>query len=629
MSALPFANRFRGPDVKGDWAGSIGSPFNESDTMSHFKHWHQVLAGALAMGTILSGVLAPAALAQSGRQRLPADEITYVLTAAAWGEAQEAAIGAAGGSVRTRHASGVAIVTSESTDFLARVMSSGAFTGGGHSFAFTAPSGDVVSSTAEAASGPMLDAVLPGDEFLINMQWSLTAIGASTAWAGGWDGTGVRVAVIDGGIYPAHADLDANLDLAASRSFVSGRNIGQDNVGFRRACHLAGIIAAEDNALGTVGVAPHATIIVCKVLDNGLGTFDALIEAILYAADPVSEGGGGADIILIGFANPVDPNTPEGDDLKDAFKQAVRHAADRNVLVIGGVGDHGLDLDDRENPIYLPGETPRVIGVSATAPSGFAVGYPNGNADFARPAIYTNFGRKAVDLAGPGGDDSAPFEGVCQIPRVPLGTQTLPCPVFDMVVAPGFVSGSTPVFSWSLGTGAAAAHVAAVAALVRQKYPSIHVNELRAHLLRTAVGGPGNLETVGNDPYIGRGLVHAGNALTVPLEDAAPIAAPGIQSVAAGRVGPALLELAIAPQPVRGTTTFTLVLPEAGRARLEVIDLAGRNIAVVFEGEVSAGRRNVTWNGAGRSGRLPPGAYFASLSVGGARAVRRLVVVGE
>jgi lantibiotic leader peptide-processing serine protease len=47
--------------------------------------------------------------------------------------------------------------------------------------------------------------------------------------------------------------------------------------------HVAGIVAAEDNMLGTIGIAPKATLIGVKVLHGGSGAFGWVIAGILYA----------------------------------------------------------------------------------------------------------------------------------------------------------------------------------------------------------------------------------------------------------------------------------------------------------------------------------------------------------
>src|SRR4029078_3991830 len=126
----------------------------------------------------------------------------------------------------------------------------------------------------------------------------LDAVHAKQAWAAtGYDGTGVRVAVLDGGIWDTHQDLVHNIDGAHSTSFVPGFAFNQDTGTFWHGTHVAGIIAAEDNTICTVGIAPHATIGGVKVLHNASGSFGQVISGILYASTPIADGGGGADII--------------------------------------------------------------------------------------------------------------------------------------------------------------------------------------------------------------------------------------------------------------------------------------------------------------------------------------------
>src|SRR5207253_8784296 len=104
-------------------------------------------------------------------------------------------------------------------------------------------------------------------------------------------GSGVRVAVIDGGIYTVHPDLAGAIDVAASGSFGSNdatTGEGQFNCDtgtFWHGTHVAGIIAARDNGIGVIGIAPKATVIGVKALHSGSGDFGAVISAIIYAGD--------------------------------------------------------------------------------------------------------------------------------------------------------------------------------------------------------------------------------------------------------------------------------------------------------------------------------------------------------
>ena len=199
-------------------------------------------------------------------------------------------------------------------------------------------------------------AVTPGDEAFINAQWNMKAIDAAGAWAAGYDGTGVRVAVIDGGIYNIHIDLVGRVDVGASASFVPGFLFNQDVGTFWHGTHVAGIIAANDNTIGTIGVAPKATIIGVKALHNGSGSFGAVIAAILYASTPQSEGGAGADIINMSlgatFPKGGGPGTGQ---LISALNKAVNHAGSNGVLVISAAGNDGFRSRSQRQLHYSAG----------------------------------------------------------------------------------------------------------------------------------------------------------------------------------------------------------------------------------------------------------------------------------
>jgi hypothetical protein len=78
------------------------------------------------------------------------------------------------------------------------------------------------------------------------------------------------------------------------------------------------------------------------------------------------------------------------------------------------------------------------------------------------------------------------------------------------------------------------------------------------------------------------------------------------------------------PDPMRDQAVLRYALPQGARVRLSVIDLQGREVAVVAEGEVAAGRHEARLKG-GPHG-LGPGLYFARLRVDERTLVRRFVV---
>src|SRR5262249_14660637 len=156
--------------------------------------------------------------------------------------------------------------------------------------------------------------------------------------------------------------------------------------------------------------------------------------------------------------------------------------------------------------IQVPAQSGSGIAVSATAPVGFAVGYPNGATNFRQPASYTNYGNSLVWVAAPGGDAALPGNAVCSVPRVPSGSVVAPCWVFDLVISPVRGSGaSTTTYGFASGTSMAAPVVSGVAALIKQRFPGILVSDLKNQIANTADDeGP-----VGHDPFYGRGFVNA------------------------------------------------------------------------------------------------------------------------
>ena len=352
------------------------------------------------------------------------------------------------------------------------------------------------------------NAVNPNDDtFYRYIQWAPQAVEAPAAWALGYTGRGVRVAVIDGGIHSTHIDLVANLDVAASRSFVPGFAFNQDTGTFWHGTHVAGIVAAADNSLGTIGIAPEATLIGVKALHNNDGQFGWLISAILYAATPLAEGGGGADIINMSLSALIPRgggNTGAG-PLVAALNKAVNYADRHGVLVVSAAGNNAVDLDHSGSYIAVPAQSGSGIAVSATGPVGFAYGATN----FRRIASYTNYGNSAINVAAPGGDDAYPGNELCTLPRSVSGTVMNYCWVFDMVIST--VRGTTVGgnYGWAAGTSMAAPAVSAVAALIKQANPGISLGALKTKLQRSA----DDEGKKGNDPYYGKGFVNAAKAV--------------------------------------------------------------------------------------------------------------------
>ena len=462
---------------------------------------------------------------------MSAEAGSYVLQANKWGAAQEAAVAAAGGTVVYANAgAGIAVVDSNNAAFADAMKASRTVTDVDADVVldFEKP---VVSEPVELSiANPELETFAP-------IQWAPRAIQAPEAWAAtGITGRGVRVAVVDGGIHAAHVELREHVDVARSRNFTvpSGPTAGGctsaptnwncDTGTFWHGTHVAGIIAANASApnqnIGTIGIAPNATIISVKALHNGSGSFGWVIAGILYAGTPIAEGGAGADIInmSLGAETPRKQNA----GLVAALNKAVNYATARGALVVVAAGNSGYDMDKPPamvevapgvfeplgpSTIVVPAESGNAIAVSATGPLDFAHGATN----FSRPASYSNYGN-FVWVAAPGGDAALPGNAVCTYQRnaTPPTAQQF-CWVLDMVISSSRGSGaSISSYSWAAGTSMAAPAVAGVAALIKERFPNATPAQLKTKLAQSAT----DLGKPGQDNFYGFGFVNALRAVT-------------------------------------------------------------------------------------------------------------------
>ncbi len=436
---------------------------------------------------------------------------TYVIIArgATSSAAFAADIAAAGGAVTASlEQIGVVIATSDDPGFAARA---GRVRGvetvvADQVVQFTDPDQPTV-ELGEADGDPGQQAhQVGGHETFRLIQWAPDAISAPAAWTAGHRGSGARVAILDGGIRSTHIDIAPNLDVARSTSFVPGQAFNADVGTFWHGTHVAGIVGAPANNIGTVGIAPQATLIGVKVLHNGSGAFSWVIQGIVYAATPIAEGGAGAHIINMSLGADIEKGGAGVAHLLNAIGRATTYAYQRGVTVIAAAGNDAIDIDHTNNLVFVPAMSPHVIAVSATGPLGFALGAT----DFDRPASYTNFGQSAITLAGPGGDFALPGNALCTLPRLPAGTVTTNCWVFDMVMAPCRGSGaSISTYCWAAGTSMASPAVAGVAALIIGKNGPMHPAQVEAQLRRSA----DDLGKPGNDDFYGRGRVNAARAV--------------------------------------------------------------------------------------------------------------------
>ena len=193
--------------------------------------------------------------------------------------------------------------------------------------------------------------------------WGIARVG------GGAPGNFATAWVIDSGIDLTHPDL--NVDTARSRSFLSRNTSPNDQNG--HGTHVAGTIAALDNTIGVIGVAPGAPVVAVRVLDRrGSGSNSGVIAGVDYVAQ---------------YGQPGDvANMSLGGGVSPALDQAVVNAAAGGVRFALAAGN---ESDDANN--HSPA---RANGANVFTISAFSIGD-----NF---ASFSNYGNPPVDFAEPG-----------------------------------------------------------------------------------------------------------------------------------------------------------------------------------------------------------------------------------
>ena len=215
--------------------------------------------------------------------------------------------------------------------------------------------------------------------------------------------------------------------------------------------HVTGIITANNNDLGVVGVAPKAKVVCIKVLgDNGSGAYKWISRGIEEAIAR------NVDIISMSLGGPFD---------ESGLHAAIKRAYENNIPIICAAGNAG----DVHNLDY-PGRYTETISIGAL------------NADNIR-AEFSQTGRN-LDFMAPGVDI---------LSTVPVNSYSV-------------MSGSSMSCPWAAGV------VALMLSKHHKKGGSTPVNtveDVREHLKKTAI----DLQDAGRDPKTGFGLIDVGHSV--------------------------------------------------------------------------------------------------------------------
>lgn len=181
------------------------------------------------------------------------------------------------------------------------------------------------------------------------LPWGVRMIYGSTLDSKPAGGNGVKIAILDTGIFKNHVDLRDRMkvcnDFSGPDGFADGKCEDKNGHG----THVAGILAANggSDGKGIHGIAPESTLFVYKVCSNDGTCFaDDVAMAVRKAVED------GANIILFSI----------GSDAESGLvTKAVTHATEKGVMVIAAGGNDGPYSGSIDYPAALPG----VISVAA------------------------------------------------------------------------------------------------------------------------------------------------------------------------------------------------------------------------------------------------------------------------
>lgn len=249
------------------------------------------------------------------------------------------------------------------------------------------------------------------------------------------------------------ANTDVNTD---ALGLVENPNITPNH-----GTHVSGIVAAvRNNGKGIDGIADNVRIMMLKVVNNIREMRDTdLANAIRFAVD------NGAKVINMSLGKVYTFN-------KKAVDEAVKYAMDKDVLIIHGAGNSGLNLDSI-NSIFYP---IRQYEKGGTATAWLNVAASGFTDDATLVPSFSNYGSKTVDVFAP---------GVQIYSSIPYSQYA----------------------AWS-GTSMAAPVVSGLAALIREYYPKLTAVQVKDIIMKSVVK-----RDVLRDKCVSGGVVNAYNAL--------------------------------------------------------------------------------------------------------------------
>jgi len=208
--------------------------------------------------------------------------------------------------------------------------------------------------------------------------WGVSRVEADKAWVN-TTGKGVKVAVVDSGI-SKHKDLRDNIK--GEFNAIDPKKSAIDDFG--HGTHVAGIIAAKDNKIGVVGVAPDVDLYAVKVLDAmGAGYLSDLAEGIEWCINN--------EIQLINLSVELQKDYP-------LLSYTINRALSADIIVVAAAGN------TFGKSVTYPAAYEGVISVSAIDTNNNIANFSAvGKIDFCAPGVdvySTHLGNNYTIMSG-------------------------------------------------------------------------------------------------------------------------------------------------------------------------------------------------------------------------------------
>jgi len=355
---------------------------------------------------------------------------------------------------------------------------------------------------------------------------------------------------------------------------------------------VAGTILNDDSKTITASAGPNGAIAPSGPVSVGCGGSQSVTltpDPHYHVADVLVDGVSVGAVTSVPFTNVTQPHTIDA-----AF------AIDQQTLTVTVVG-HGSVAKAPSQPTYDFGSNVDLTptpdpGYTFAGWSGDASGSANPlsvtmDADKNITATFTDIGAPTVQVTAPNGGESVIVGANLDLSWTAADNESVT--VVDLLLSRNGIGGpyedivdgvpNTGLYSWAV-TGPPTD-----SALVK----------VVAHDLSANTG-----EDVSDS------LFHITDAVAAQTKPLVALAFDRVQ-----------------PNPSSGSVSFRYGLPRDAAMRLAILDVHGREVAVVTSGAQSSGWHGASWSGVSSRGRAGAGVYFAELSSEGRRIVQRFALL--